>query len=266
MSSAGRRALVTGASSGIGAATARLLAEQGYRVALLARRAERLAALRAELPRSDEHLELACDLTDPAALAAAVARAGEAFGGLDLVVNNAGVGYRARVAELADGPLERVIATNLTAPLRLCRETLPLLARGQRPVMVLVSSVLGRRGYPTQAAYAATKAGLCSLGESLRLEWASAGIAVCTLDPGLTRTGILEAQENPAGLPDPDLSAAQTPEQVARAVLELDRRPVPERFLEPRWRWIALVSLVAPRLADRLIVWRAGTGRAREGW
>jgi NAD(P)-dependent dehydrogenase (short-subunit alcohol dehydrogenase family) len=266
LTGAGRRALVTGASSGIGAATARLLAAQGYRVALLARRADRLAQLARELPREGEHLQLVCDLTDGAALAAAVARAGDTFGALDLVVNNAGIGYRARVADLEDGPLRQLIATNLTAPLLVCRETLPHLRRGTRPVMVLMSSVLGRRGYPTQAAYAATKAGLCSLGESLRVEWASLGIEVCTLNPRTTRTEILAAQHNPAGLPEPDSSGAMDAEQVARAVLELDRRPVPEVFLGSLWRLLALASLIAPRLADRLLVSRAGRSRESEGW
>lgn len=264
MSEAPRRALVTGASSGIGAATARRLVAAGYRVAVLARRRERLEELALEL--GPGHLALPCDLTDAAALQRAVDAAGEAFGGLDLVVNNAGVGYRARVADLEIELLQRVVATNLTAPLLLCRAALPHLRRGRRPVMVLVSSVLGRRGYPTQAAYAATKAGICSLGESLRLEWEREGVAVCTLDPGLTRTEILAAQANPAGLPDPDLAHAAAPESVAEVVLGLDRRPRPEVYGEPRWRWLGALSVLAPRWGDRLLVWRVGRGREREGW
>lgn len=266
MSEAARRALVTGASSGIGAAVARLLAAKGYRVALLARRRERLEALASELRDPPAHRAIACDVTDPAALARAVEEAGAAFGGLDLVVSNAGIGYRARVADLEPEPLARLVATNLTAPLLLCRAALPHLRRGRSPVLVLVSSVLGRRGYPTQAAYAATKAGICSLGESLRLEWQREGVAVCTLDPGLTRTEILDAQANPAGLPDPDLARAASPEHVARTVLELDRRPRAEVYGEPRWRWLAALSVLAPSWGDRVLRWRAGHGREREGW
>lgn len=264
MSDAPRRALVTGASSGIGAAVARRLARAGHRVALVARRRERLEALLEEL--GPGHLALPCDLTDAAALERAVAAAGEALGGLDLVVNNAGIGYRARVADLEPELLAQVIATNLTAPLLVCRAALPHLRRGKRPVMVLVSSVLGRRGYPTQAAYAATKAGVCSLGESLRLEWEREGIAVCTLDPGLTRTEILERQPNPAGLPDPDLAYAASAESVAEQVLALDRTPQPEVYGEPRWRWLGALSVLAPGLGDRVLRWRVGGGREREGW
>lgn len=266
MSDAARRALVTGASSGIGAATARRLAAQGYRVALIARRRAELEAVAAGLREPQRHATLVCDLTDAPALARAVDAAGAAFGGLDLVVNNAGIGYRARVADLEPEPLARLVATNLTAPLLVCRAALPHLRRGRAPVMVLVSSVLGRRGYPTQAAYAATKAGVCSLGESLRLEWRREGIAVCTLDPGLTRTGILSAQANPAGLPDPDLSRAAPPEQVAELVLDLDRHPRPEVYGEPKWRWLAALSVLAPGWSDRVLERRAGRDREREGW
>jgi NAD(P)-dependent dehydrogenase (short-subunit alcohol dehydrogenase family) len=264
LSAAPRRALVTGASSGIGAAVARRLAAAGRRVALLARRRERLEALAEEL--GPGHLVLPCDLTDAAALQRAVDAAGEAFGGLDLVVSNAGIGYRARVADLEPEPLQRLVATNLTAPLLVCRAALPHQRRGRRPLLVLVSSVLGRRGYPTQAAYAATKAGICSLGESLRLEWQREGIAVCTLDPALTSTEIHERQANPAGLAAPDLARAASPESVAELVLELERRPRPEVYGDPLWRWLGALSVLAPRWSDRLLAWRARRGREREGW
>jgi NAD(P)-dependent dehydrogenase (short-subunit alcohol dehydrogenase family) len=253
-----RRALVTGASSGIGAAVARLLAVEGYRVALLARRHELLEVLARELSRADQHLVFECDVADPDQLEAAVVRACEAFGGLDLLVNNAGMGYRARVEDLEAATLERLWATNVSAVLLACGVALPWLRRGERPVVVNVSSVLGRRGYPTQAAYAASKAAVCSIGESLRLEWSEHGIAVCTLDPTRTRTEIFAVQPNPAGLADPDLSDAMSAEAVAQEVLALDRRPTPERFLSPRWRWLGVLSLLAPRWADRLLARRAG--------
>lgn len=258
MSAPPRRALVTGASSGIGAATARLLIAEGYRVALLARRAERLEALVRQAPDPAHHLALACDLTDAAALEAAVARAGEAFGGLDLVVNNAGIGYRARVEDLEVAKLERLWATNVSAVLLVCKAALPWLRRGARPVVVNVASVLGRRGYPTQSAYAASKAAVCSISESLRLEWSEHAIAVCTLDPTRTRTEILASQANPARLPDPPQPGVMEPDVVARAVLELDRAPRAERWLSSRWRLLGLLSLVAPRLADRMLARRAG--------
>lgn len=260
MSAAGRparRALVTGASSGIGAAVARALAASGYRPALLARRAERLRALADELAAA-EPLVLACDVRREDELRAAFAELGRAFGGLDLLVNDAGVGYRARVAELEAEPLHRVLDTNVVGLLLCCREALPLLRRGSAPVVVNVSSVVGRRGIPGQAVYAASKAAVHSIGEALRVEWADEGIAVCTLAPALTTTGFFEAQENPAGLAHPDLSRAAGPEDVAREVLALDRRPRPERTLRWKWRALGALNVLAPRLADRVLVRRIG--------
>jgi NAD(P)-dependent dehydrogenase (short-subunit alcohol dehydrogenase family) len=254
-----RLALVTGASSGIGAATVRLLADEGYRVALLARRRERLEALARELPDvAGGHLVLACDLVDVAQIEAAFAEVARAFGGLDLLVNDAGMGYRARVTELEPHLVRTVLATNVEAVLHTCRLAHPLLVRSARPVVVNVSSVVGRRGIPGQAVYSASKAAVGSIGEALRLEWARDRIAVCTLEPALTTTGFFAAQPNPAGLPDPDLSGSATPEAVAREILALDRQPRPTRSL--RWKWWLLGALtpILPRLSDRMTAKRLG--------
>ena len=252
-----RRALVTGASSGIGAATARLLATEGYQVALLARRRDRLEALLQELDGAG-HLVLACDLTDASAIAANIQSLSSAFEGLDLLVNNAGMGYRARVEELDPALLDQLFASNVRGLLLTCQAALPLLRKGRQPVVVNMSSVVGRRGVPGQAAYCASKAAVTSIGESLRVEWASEGVAVCTLSPALTATGFFGSQPNPAGLPDPDLSEAAQPAEVARHVLALDRRPSPERPLRKKWHWLGVLSALAPRLADRLLVRRIG--------
>jgi NAD(P)-dependent dehydrogenase (short-subunit alcohol dehydrogenase family) len=261
-----RYALVTGASSGIGAGTARVLARNGYRLALIARRVERLHALVAELPKSaaGEHLALCCDLGDPAQIRASFARVREAFGRLDLLVNNAGLGYRARVEELDDDEVRRVLNVNIGAVLLCCREGLPLLMQGQRPCVVNVSSVVGRRGMPTMAAYAATKAAVFSIGESLRLEWAHRGIAVCTLAPGVTATEIFAVQSNPSKLHDPDLAQADTPESVGEVILALDRKPVPERYLRWKWKWLGALSVIAPSIADRALGSREWIPKAPE--
>lgn len=251
---------MTGASSGIGEAVTRLLAEQGYQVALLARRRDRLDAICAELPISPAgpHLVLPCDLTDFPSIAAAAECIGEEFGALDLLVNNAGIGYRALVAELDPADLRRVFDTNVFALLLTCKAAYPLLTQGTSPVVVNVSSVVGRRGIPGQAGYSASKAAVCSIGEALRIEWADSGIAVCTLNPALTATGFFQAQANPEDLPDPDLESAAGPGDVARAVLELDRKPVPERSLRWKWRLLGILSILTPRFADRTLVRRLG--------
>ncbi|MEZ6002896.1 MAG: SDR family oxidoreductase [Planctomycetota bacterium] len=258
-STAARRAMVTGASSGLGAAVARLLAAEGYRVALLARREQALHELAAELPGSG-HLVVPCDLTRPADISAAMARVQVEFGGLDLLVNNAGIGYRARVEEIEPDHLRQVFDTNVFGMLLCCQGALPLLRKGARPVVVNVSSVVGRRGIPGQAAYSASKAAASSIGEALRVEWADEGIAVCTLNPALTATGFFQAQANPSDLPDPDLSQAEPAERVAGWVLELDRKPQREVFLRSKWRWLAILSVLWPAQADRMLVRRLGGG------
>lgn len=254
-----RRAMVTGASSGLGAAMAQVLAKAGYRVALLARRESKLREIVGGLA-GEGHVIVPCDLTQPKSIPPAMAAVAEAFGGLDLLVNNAGIGYRAKVEEIDAQQLRKVFDTNVFGMLLCCQGALPLLRRGNQPVVVNVSSVVGRRGIPGQAAYSASKAAASSIGEALRVEWAAEDIAVCTLNPALTATGFFQAQANPGGLPDPDLSRAASAEQVAEWVLQLDRKPRREVYLRAKWRGLALLSVLWPSMADRMLVRRLGGG------
>ena len=257
-----RRALVTGASSGIGEATARLLASRGYRLAVLARSQSKLEALLEELP-GEGHVSLGCDLCDWSAIDAAIERLSEDIDGLDLLVNNAGIGYRVEVAEHEPELLERLFDTNVLGLMHVCTRALPLLRRGTAPVVINVSSVIGRRGIPGMVAYSASKAAVCSLGEGLRIEWAPHDIAVCTINPALTATSFFDNQPNPAGLPDPDFAGAQSPEEVAEEILSLDRAPKSERMMRWKWRVLSILSQVTPRLSDRLLVrFLGGTWRA----
>jgi NAD(P)-dependent dehydrogenase (short-subunit alcohol dehydrogenase family) len=201
---------------------------------------------------------LPCDLRRPAAIEAALGQLGETFGRLDLVVNNAGIGYRARVEEMDADVLAELFETNVIAMLLVCRAALPWLRSSERPVLINIASVVGRRGVPGQSAYSASKAAVCSIGEALRLEWQGEDIAVCTLNPALTATGFFEAQSNPAGLEHPDLSGAAPAGAVAQAVLDLDRRPRPELSMRWKWRLLGMLSVLAPRLADRILADRLG--------
>ena len=248
----GRRALVTGASSGIGEATVRLLARAGYRLALLARRQERMQQIVQSLPGQGGHLILAGDVGDEQFLARARARIETEFGALELLVNNAGQGYRAPVEKLNADQVRSVFSTNVLGPLLVCQQMLGLLRRGSRPVLVQVSSVVAGRGVPGQAVYSASKAALSSISQALRLEWAQAGIAVCDLRPGLTATAFFESQVNPGQLPQPNLARAHAADRVAQAILELDRNPRPELWLNSKWRWLAGLGVFWPGAADRL--------------
>jgi NADP-dependent 3-hydroxy acid dehydrogenase YdfG len=176
-----RLALVTGASAGIGAATARALAAAGARVVLAARRAERLAALARELSGAEA---LTLDVRDAAAVAHALA--GRAF---DVVVANAGLGRG--MEPIQEGHVDEwseMIDTNVKGLLHVVRATLPgLVARG-RGDLLLLGSVAGRQVYPNGNVYCATKHAVRALYEALRLDVAGSGVRITTIDPGMVET------------------------------------------------------------------------------
>jgi NAD(P)-dependent dehydrogenase (short-subunit alcohol dehydrogenase family) len=187
----GRIALVTGASAGLGAAVARTLAAAGARVAVAARRRDRLEALADEIGGT----ALACDLLDPAEVDALVPRVAERLGGPEILVNVAGRFVGACPAE--DEPLESVTQTldlNLVAPFRLCQAVFPHMRDAGRGSIVNVSSISGRVGIPgiPQASYAASKAGLSGLTAELAVQWGRHAIRVNTVAPGFFRSEITD--------------------------------------------------------------------------
>lgn len=190
----GRRALVTGASSGIGAHLAVLLARGGASLAIAARRVDRLegvaqACRSAGAPRVEA---LAMDVGDAPAVAAGVARAAGALGGLDLVVANAGVADAGRALDTPPEAFDRVIGTNLRGAWLTCVEgARAMLAAGVPPGgadVVLVASILGLRTGQGVAPYAASKAGVVQLARQLAVEWARFDIRVNALAPGYVAT------------------------------------------------------------------------------
>ncbi|MFC9325024.1 SDR family oxidoreductase [Kitasatospora sp. NPDC057015] len=199
---AGRTAVVTGAASGMGEATARLLAASGVRVALLARRAERLEGLAAKIVADGgQALAVPTDVTDQASVDAAAARVRGAYGTVDLVVNNAGV--------MLPNPLDhgridewtRMIDTNLTGALRVTRaftaDLLAAAAEGRTADLVNVSSIASHVTFPDYAVYSATKAALTQLSAALRSELGPRAVRVSTVEPGLTATELGDHIDNP---------------------------------------------------------------------
>lgn len=177
-----RVAVVTGASSGIGAATARALAADGYRVICAARRAERLTALAEEIGGE----AVACDVTDPASVAAMAAAAGEV---VEVLVNNAGGAVGADPVETADpADWARMFEVNVLGVLRVTQALLPALRRSDRPIIVMMGSTAGRIAYEGGAGYTAAKHGLQTMTETLRLELCGEPIRICELAPGMVRT------------------------------------------------------------------------------
>ncbi|WP_329575608.1 SDR family oxidoreductase [Kitasatospora sp. NBC_01250] len=217
--------VITGASSGIGAATARLLSAQGHPLLLLARRLQKLEEL--GLP---ETLCRGVDVTDRDALQAAVREAEERFGPADAIVNNAGVMLLGRIADQDADEWERMIDLNIKGVLYGIRAVLPgMVARGTGTI-INVSSVAGRKTYPNHSAYVGTKFAVHALSENLREEVASSGVRVVTIAPGAVETELLshttderiksdyEAWKKSAG-------GALDPQTVAEAIVYAYQQP-----------------------------------------
>ncbi|HET7480823.1 MAG TPA: SDR family oxidoreductase [Rubrobacteraceae bacterium] len=186
-SPASRTAIITGASSGIGEATARLLAQNGYNVVLAARRADRIEALATAL--GQRALAVPTDITDPAACEDLVTRAVERFGALDLLVNNAGIGLYSTIADADPEDWRRMFDVNVLGALCCTRAAIRHMIPHGSGDVVFISSVAGRRvpnAYGT--VYAATKHALSAITGGLRMEVEGKNIRVISVEPGLVRT------------------------------------------------------------------------------
>jgi NADP-dependent 3-hydroxy acid dehydrogenase YdfG len=190
---AGRTAVVTGAASGMGAATARLLAANGAAVALLARREDRLKALADEIVEAGGRaVAVAVDVTDQASVDAAAARVRTELGRVDLLVNNAGVMLPNPIEDGRIDEWARMIDTNVTGALRVIRaftaDLLAAAADGGAADLVDISSIGAHVTFPNYAVYGATKAALSHLSASLRTELGPRDVRVTNIEPGLTDT------------------------------------------------------------------------------
>ncbi|WP_329243988.1 SDR family oxidoreductase [Streptomyces canus] len=199
---AGRTAVVTGAASGIGEATAVLLAAQGARVALLARRAERLESVAGKI-RADggQALAVVADVTDDVSVAAAVESVHAAYGTVDLVVNNAGVMLPNPITDARVDEWQRMIDTNVTGVLRvigaLAEDLNEAAAQGRGADLVNISSIGAHvTGFTDYAVYGATKAAVTHLSALLRNEFGPRGVRVTNIEPGLTESELATHIDN----------------------------------------------------------------------
>lgn len=177
----GRRALVTGAGSGIGRAIAVRLSELGCTVTLVGRTEATLAATAALCP--GHTIIHRCDLTDEESILSLV-RGVAAAGGLDILINDAGIVQAGPLEGISTAEFDAVMATNVRAPFILMRETLPLLRRSPAAEIINVCSVVAHEGYPNQSAYVASKHALCGLSKSFANEVFEDGIRVHLISPG----------------------------------------------------------------------------------
>ncbi|MCF2527575.1 SDR family NAD(P)-dependent oxidoreductase [Yinghuangia soli] len=217
----GKRVLVTGASSGIGAATAVAFAREGAVVGIAARRADRLADVLAECrTHTPGAAAFTVDLADLDGIEAFAAEAAKELGGVDVLVNNAGIPKRRRAAKLTPEDLHEVMAVNFEAPVRLTGALLPaMLERGDGHVVNLSSMGVHMFSFGV-GAYAASKAAVELWTEALHLELAGTGVAAHLFVPGTTLTEFSKEREGNDPPFPVDPAAAATPEQVAAALLD----------------------------------------------
>lgn len=210
---AGKRALVSGGSQGIGEAIALRLAEEGAHVAVLASASlPKAAAVVERMAQPGEHLALACDVTDTAGVTRTVAEVVDRFGGLDVLVNAAGVFYGTPAGATDEAAFDRMVGVNLKGTWTLINAVAPVMKRQTSGKIVNISSVAGVMGIGGYAVYCATKAAVILMSRALANELAPFGINVNCLAPGNTATPMNENIRTDPGLkPFLDAMAARTP-------------------------------------------------------
>lgn len=218
----GKRALVTGASGGIGGAIARTLHAKGATVAISGTRADVLSGLAAEL--GDRVKPFVCNLADPGDVEALVPAATAGIGDLDILVNNAGLTKDSLFVRMSDADWDRVLAVNLTAAFKLSRSVLRGMMKRRAGRIVSITSVVAATGNPGQANYIASKAGLTGMTKSLAQEVAGRGITVNCVAPGFIATAMTDAlndKQREGILTQVPAGRLGTPAEIATAVLYL---------------------------------------------
>lgn len=211
-------ALITGASSGIGRATAIALAQAGYNLALVSRSKEALTTVANEAQAHGASAQVfVIDLADLPQVKAAITSAIEACGPIDVLVNNAGMGYTGKLEEMTLSDWQRVMDLNLTSPLLCTQAVLPHMRDRGRGTIVNVASIAAYQAFPDWGAYGVSKAGLVMLSKAFAVEAREAGIRVVTLSPGAVNTSIWDTDTVEA---DFDRTQMLTPDIVAQAVMQ----------------------------------------------
>ena len=234
-----QKILITGASSGLGAGMARAFAAKGRDLALCARRTDRLEELKAELSQRYPDISVVIaelDVNDHERVPAVFASLAAELGGVDRVIVNAGVGKGAPLGSGKVWANTATLETNLVAALVQIEAALEIFKRQGHGHLVLISSVLGNKGVAgVKAAYAASKAGVSSLGESLRAEYASGPIAVTVLEPGYIESEMTAKSASTMLMVDNATGVAKMVDAI-----EKERG----RAIVPGWPWVALVALL----------------------
>lgn len=254
---AGQAVVISGAAGGLGAAFARRFAAAGARTALLDLELPRAQALADNIASAGgQALALACDVTDPAACRLAMEQVSERWGGVDVLINNAGLTHRSAFAHTEAAVFRRVMEVNYFGSLHLTQAALPNLLE-RRGLIVVISSVAGFAPLYGRSGYAASKHALHGLFDSLRSELAGSGVQVTLVCPGFTATGIATAALDGDGEltshRQSTVGRVATPPEVAEAVFRAAQRGKRLVVLSAVGRLTRLVNKLAPGLYERLM-------------
>ncbi len=246
--------VITGASAGIGRAVAELAASNGCTVVLSARRAELLESVVAGIvANGGRALAVPGDVTSDADMEALMSRAIERFGYVDVMICNAGIGFHDTFQATPVEVMQRLVDVNLMGTMYAARAAMPhFIARGAGH-LIAVSSIVGRRGIPGSSVYAATKAAQIGLIEGIRAEAYGTNIHASLVYPVSTETEFRDAIKRDYGQEAVGRGPKQSAESVARAMMDCVKNPRPEVYPYRKAKWLAVISVIAPRLADRLV-------------
>jgi short-subunit dehydrogenase len=249
----GARILITGASQGIGRALTVAAAQRGARVLAAARSRSLLDELSQQVRAAGGTIEtVVADVTSAEDRQQMADAARRHFDGLDVLVNNAGVGATGHFAEADPDRLRKIMEVNFFGLTETTRVCLPLLRQGNRPAVLNISSIAGKRGIPARSEYSASKFAVQGFSEALRTEVAKDGIDVLVVCPGLTQTNFSQNMLEQKALLQMDHLRGMTAEAVAVACLKALEKGRNEVCLSLQGRLLVLVSRFCPRLADRI--------------
>lgn len=248
---AGLRVLVTGASQGIGRALAVVAAQKGCRVLAAARSQPLLDELAAEIRKAGGTIAtVAADITKPEDRQAMVDAAMQQYGGLDVLINNAGIGATGHFMDSEPHVLRTIFETNFFGLTETTRAFLPLLKQGTTPAIVNVSSVVGRRALPARSLYSSSKFAVAGFSEAIRAELAKDGIQVIVVNPGLTQTNFSKNMLEQKARMQMDHMRGMTSEEVAEATLQAIAKGRNEVTLTLKGKLLVLVNRFFPWVVD----------------
>jgi len=246
-------AAITGASSGIGRATALRLARDGASVAICARRSDRLERVAEEIRQAGGRpLALALDVTRASDMQALVDSAVREFGRLDVMICNAGYGIYGAIDGVTPEQMQAVMDVNYFGTYHAARAALPVFRTQGHGHTIIVSSIVGQRGVPFMGPYSATKFAQVGLAECLRAEVQGSGLRVSVVYPISTETEFFGVMTRNSGFATRAHGPRQTPEHVADAIARAIRRPVPEIYPHRISKGLAVLNAIAPGFCDRL--------------